>query len=85
MNAFSPKNDARRGQALVEFSLAIMIFLAMLMGIFDLGRAIFAYNGVSEAAATSPGGPPCIRTTASPKGLEISDRRPRFATRSTRS
>ena len=41
---------ARRGQALVEFSLAIVIFLGMLMGIFDLGRAIFMYNGVSEAA-----------------------------------
>lgn len=50
MNAFSPKNDTRRGQALVEFSLSIMVFLAMLMGIFDLGRAIFTYNGVSEAA-----------------------------------
>jgi hypothetical protein len=50
MNAFSRKNDARRGQALVEFSLAIIVFLTMLMGIFDLGRAIFTYNGVSEAA-----------------------------------
>ena len=50
MNAFTPRNDARRGQALVEFSLAIVVFLTMLMGIFDLGRAIFAYNGVSEAA-----------------------------------
>jgi hypothetical protein len=50
MTRLSPKRDARRGQALVEFSLAIMVFLAMLMGIFDLGRAIFAYNGVSEAA-----------------------------------
>ena len=40
----------QRGQALVEFSLAIVLFLAMLMGIFDVGRAIFMYNGVSEAA-----------------------------------
>jgi hypothetical protein len=40
----------QRGQALVEFSLAIMVFLVMLMGIFDVGRAIFTYNGVSEAA-----------------------------------
>ena len=39
-----------RGQALVEFSLAIVVFLVILMGIFDLGRAIFMYNGVSEAA-----------------------------------
>ena len=27
-----------------------MIFLVMLMGIFDVGRLIFMYNGVSEAA-----------------------------------
>ncbi len=40
----------QRGQALVEFSLAIVIFLVLLMGIFDAGRAIFMYNGVSEAA-----------------------------------
>jgi Flp pilus assembly protein TadG len=40
----------QRGQALVEFSLSIVIFIALLMGIFDAGRAIFMYNGVSEAA-----------------------------------
>jgi hypothetical protein len=50
MTTLSPKRDGRRGQALVEFSLAIVVFLTMLMGIFDLGRAIFTYNGVSEAA-----------------------------------
>lgn len=43
-------SSKRQGQALVEFSLTIVIFLVMLMGIFDLGRAIFMYNGVSEAA-----------------------------------
>jgi len=40
----------QRGQAMVEFSLSIMIFVVLLMGIFDVGRAIFMYNGVSEAA-----------------------------------
>ena len=44
------KPGHRRGQALVEFSLAITVFVFMLMAIFDFGRAIFAYNGVSEAA-----------------------------------
>lgn len=39
-----------RGQALVEFSLAIVIFLMLLMGVFDLGRAIYQYNGVAQAA-----------------------------------
>jgi hypothetical protein len=39
-----------RGQALVEFSLAIIIFLVLMMGVFDFGRAIYQYNGVSQAA-----------------------------------
>ena len=39
-----------RGQALVEFSLTVVIFLVLLMGIFDFGRAIYMYNGVAEAA-----------------------------------
>jgi len=51
-----------RGQALVEFALAIVIFLVLLMGVFDFGRAIYQFNGVSQAAreiarvtATHPG------------------------------
>jgi Flp pilus assembly protein TadG len=39
-----------RGQALVEFSLAIMVFLVMVLALFDLGRGVYMYNGVSEAA-----------------------------------
>ena len=41
---------SQRGQALVEFSLAIVIFLVLLMGVFDFGRAILQYNGVAQAA-----------------------------------
>jgi TadE-like protein len=44
------RRRASRGQALVEFSLTVMIFLVLLMGIFDFGRAIFMYNGVAQAA-----------------------------------
>jgi len=40
----------RNGQALAEFALVIPIVLLMFMGIFDLGRMIFAYNGISNAA-----------------------------------
>ena len=40
----------RNGQALVEFSLAVIVFLVLMMGIFDFGRGIFMYNGVSQAA-----------------------------------
>ena len=39
-----------RGQALVEFSLALIPFLLLLMAVFDFGRAIYIYNGVSQAA-----------------------------------
>ena len=39
-----------RGQALVEFALVIPIFLLLLVAIFDLGRAVFAYNTLTNAA-----------------------------------
>jgi Flp pilus assembly protein TadG len=44
------RSDKRRGQALVEFSLALIPFLLILMGIADLGRGVYMNNGVSEAA-----------------------------------
>ena len=40
----------RRGQALVEFALAITVFLFLMMAIVDFGRGIYMYNGVSQAA-----------------------------------
>ena len=39
-----------RGQALVEFSLSIIIFLVLIMAIVDFGRGIYMFNGVSQAA-----------------------------------
>jgi Flp pilus assembly protein TadG len=39
-----------RGQGLVEFALAITIFLTILIGLIDLARAAFLFNGVSDAA-----------------------------------
>jgi len=44
------RGDPERGQALVEFSLAIPIFLLMLVAVFDVGKGVYMYNGVSEAA-----------------------------------
>ena len=49
----TPRMPDRRdpgGQALVEFSLTLIIFLVLVMGVFDFGRAIYQYNGVSQAA-----------------------------------
>lgn len=39
-----------RGQALVEFALIVPIFLLILFGIFDVGRAIYAFNTINQAA-----------------------------------
>ena len=39
-----------RGQTLVEFALILPIFVLLLVGIFDFGRAIYAYNTISNAA-----------------------------------
>jgi Flp pilus assembly protein TadG len=52
MSSFArrPRHSTRRGQALVEFALVIPIFLLVLVAIFDLGRAVFAYNTLTNAA-----------------------------------
>jgi Flp pilus assembly protein TadG len=44
------RGSPRRGQTLVEFALILPIFLLLLVGIFDFGRAIYAYNTVNNAA-----------------------------------
>jgi hypothetical protein len=38
------------GQAVVEFALAVIPFLILLMAVLDLGRGIYMMNGTSEAA-----------------------------------
>ncbi|HEX9044179.1 MAG TPA: TadE/TadG family type IV pilus assembly protein [Candidatus Limnocylindrales bacterium] len=39
-----------RGQTLVEFALVIPIVFMIFSGIFDLGRAVYAYNTIANAA-----------------------------------
>jgi len=39
-----------RGQALVEFALILPVLVLILMGVFDFGRAFFAYNAISNGA-----------------------------------
>jgi Flp pilus assembly protein TadG len=46
----SRRTRRRGGQALVEFALIIPLFLLVLVAIFDLGRAVFAYNTLTNAA-----------------------------------
>ena len=47
---FGRRRERSRGQALVEFSLVIPIFLLLLISLFDLGRAVFSYNTLTNAA-----------------------------------
>jgi Flp pilus assembly protein TadG len=44
------RRRAPRGQGLVEFALVAPIFLLILLAIFDLGRGIFAYTSLTNAA-----------------------------------
>lgn len=44
------RGDSLCGQSLVEFALILPVFIVILVGIFDGGRLVFAYNGVNNAA-----------------------------------
>lgn len=44
------RRQRAKAQALVEFALVLPIFLLILFVIFDFGRAIYAYNAISNAA-----------------------------------
>jgi Flp pilus assembly protein TadG len=39
-----------RGQGLVEFALVFPLIILIIFGIFDLGRAVYAYNTLANAA-----------------------------------
>lgn len=43
-----PRNE-HRGQALVEFALIVPLFILVIVGIFEGGRAIYTYNALSNA------------------------------------
>ncbi len=40
----------RRGQSLVEFALVLLPLLMLLVGIIDVGRAIYGFNTVANAS-----------------------------------
>jgi TadE-like protein len=44
------QKNGEAGSALVEFALASVIILTVLFGIIDMGRALFAYDWVGNAA-----------------------------------
>jgi Flp pilus assembly protein TadG len=39
-----------RGQALAEFAIVVPIIAMMIFGLLDLGRAVFTYNTITQAA-----------------------------------
>jgi TadE-like protein len=50
MNRTRSKHARSRGQGLVEFALVLPVFMVILIGMVDLGRAIWANNSVANAA-----------------------------------
>ena len=46
----NPSTRRDRGQALMEFALVIPLFLLLMVALFDLGRAVFAYNTLTNEA-----------------------------------
>lgn len=56
---------ATRGQSLVEFALVLPVFLLLLFGVIDGGRAIFAYNQMSQVtrAVARVASTACFETT----------------------
>ena len=40
----------QRGQSLVEFALVFPIIVLLIAGFFEIGRAVFAYNTIANAA-----------------------------------
>ena len=41
------------GQAMVEFAFVLPVLILLLVGVLDFGRAMFAYNSVSNAARSA--------------------------------
>jgi hypothetical protein len=79
MRRAGPANHERqRGQGLVEFSLALIPFLFLLLGTIDLGRGIYTSNGVAQAAreiarvaSVHQCAGPCTSATWSAEILEV--------------
>jgi len=44
------KRARSRGQGLVEFAIVFPLFVLMLFALFDIGRAVFAYNEITGSA-----------------------------------
>ena len=43
-------NASKKGQALVELAIVFSLFIVMILVIFDLGRAVYFYSAIYNAA-----------------------------------
>ena len=50
MTSVRSSRKQRNGQSLVEFAVALPIIVLLIFGVIDLGRAVYTYNTLSEAA-----------------------------------
>ncbi|HUG48280.1 MAG TPA: TadE/TadG family type IV pilus assembly protein [Candidatus Limnocylindria bacterium] len=50
MNGFRLRPRGSEGQSLVEFALVLPIIVLLVVGVFDVGVAVYRYNTVSESA-----------------------------------
>lgn len=48
--ASRPHRARERGQGLSEFALVFPIMIVLMLALFDLGRVVFLYNGLTNAA-----------------------------------
>jgi Flp pilus assembly protein TadG len=48
--AMRTRRRGSAGQSLAEFALVLPVFILTLVALFDLGRAVFAYNTLTNAA-----------------------------------
>jgi Flp pilus assembly protein TadG len=50
MRRFFSKHNSQKGQSLTEMAVSMVILLILIAGIFDVGRAIFTYMSMRDAA-----------------------------------
>ena len=46
----TPFTRDARGQSMVEFALVLLPFIMLMVGLFDVGRGIYAYTSINNAA-----------------------------------
>lgn len=73
-----PKRETHRGQGMVEFALAIPIFLMIVLGIIEFGRLFLMYTSVFAGAREGARYGAAVTTLCDTAGLEAAVRRAGF-------